>query len=572
MYYVYLLLDSSKPGEYHYGDFKFDYEPFYVGKGKGYRIKNTTLDLRTNYFKTKKIKKLNRNNIEIIKIKLFENIDNDEAIQKEIMLIKTIGRRNLNMGPLVNLTDGGEGLSGFVYTEETLKKRSKSQTGEGNGFFGHKHTEENKKKHSLLVRGKSHPMYGKKHTEESIKKLKEHRKNKISNDIIKESCQKFNKSVLMFNLNMDFIKEFSSVKECSKETGINESIISKCCRGDIKSPTRYFFKYKYNESKIKNNKFIININDNFYFKGSTYKLVKRNKKTSICLNLNDELETIHYQDLKILTFKDTNDSDLIELYLYLKSIDSDFKISENLIYKKDLTIKYIKLLNNSDILKERNFLLKDNSDIIIFEDEWVYKKEIVKSRLLNSIGLSNKIWARKCKVSFIEDNKLVREFLETNHIQGYVGSVYKIGLFIDNKLVSLMTFGNLRKNLGQSAKKGSYELLRFCNLKGHTVIGGASKMFKFFLENIKPDFILTYADKRWSKGELYEKIGFKKIKNTIPNYFYIIDTKREGRFKYRKDILINDGFDPLLTEVQIQHKRGYYRIFDKGSIRYEFKN
>jgi len=572
MYYVYLLLDSSKPGDYQYGDFKFNFEPFYVGKGKGYRIKNTTKDLRSNLFKSNKIKKLLENNIEIIKIKLFENIEENESLQKEIMLIKTIGRRNLNNGPLVNLTDGGEGLSGFVYTEETLKKRSISQTGEGNGFFGHKHTEEVRKKHSLLVRGESHPMFGKKHSEETIKKLKEHREKKISNKLLKEVCQKFNKSVLMFDLNMNFIEEFNSVKECSQKTGINESIISKCCRGDIKSPTRYFFKYKDIDSKIKNNKFIINVGDTFYFKGLQYKLVKRNRITSICENPKGELETIHYDDFKALTFKDSNDSDLIELFLYLKSIDSNFKISDNLIYNGLFKFKYIKLLNNSEIIKPKNYLLNDVSDILIFEDEWCDKKEIVKSRILNLLGKSKKIWARKCSVRFVDDNNLVRDFLIDNHIQGYVGSVYKIGLFLDDRLVSLMTFGNLRKNMGQSSKEGYFELLRFCNLIGYSVVGGASKMFNFFLNNVEVNNILSYADRRWSNGDLYEKLGFEKIKNTIPNYFYIISNKREGRFKFRKDMLISQGFNPTLTEVEIQHGRGYYRIFDRGSIRYEFKN
>jgi len=572
MYYVYLLLDSSKPGKYNYGEFTFDYEPFYVGKGKGYRIKNTTTDLRSNLFKTKKVKKLLENNIEIIKIKLFENITEEESFEKEKMLIQKIGRRNLKMGPLTNLTDGGEGMSGFVYTEETLTKRSLSQSGEGNGFFGHKHTQEVREKHSLLVRGSSHPMFGKKHSDEVRLKLKKHREENISNDLIKEVCQKFNKSVLMFDLNMNFIEEFNSVKECSQKTGINESIISKCCRGDIKSPTRYFFKYKDLDSKIKNNKFIIDIGDTFYFKGLEYKLVKRNRITSICQKEGDNMVTIHHNEFKPLTYKDTNDSDLIELYLYIKSLDDTFKIKDNLIYNKKIKIKYLKLYNNSEILKKQNYLLLDECDIFIFEDEWLDKKEIVKSRISNLLGKSKKIGARNCEVKFIEDNNLVRDFLVKNHIQGFVGSVYKVGLFFNGELVSLMTFGNLRKNLGQTSKINSYELLRFCNLLNTTVVGGASKMFNFFLRNIDVEFILSYADRRWSKGNLYENIGFKKIKNTIPNYFYIVDGRREGRFKFRKDALITQGFNPTLTEVEIQHSRGYYRIFDSGSIRYEFKN
>lgn len=572
MYYVYVLLDSSKPGSYQYDKFIFDYEPFYIGKGKGYRIKNTIKDVRDDSFKSKKIRKLLSLNIEIISLKLYEDLTEKDAFEKEIYMIDKIGRINLNKGPLVNTTNGGEGSSGFVYTEEVLIKRSISQTGDKNGFYGKKHTKEVKEKHSKLVSGDSHPMYGKKHKEETIDKLKKHRLENISNDNIKEACQKFNKSVLMYDLEMNFINEYDSVKSCSSDTNINESIISKCCRGDIKSPTRYFFKYKDTDSKIKNNKFILNIGDVFIYQNNKYELIKRNKITCICKDIiKDELKTIHYNEFPILTMKDTNDSDLIELMLYLKSIDRKFKLDGNIITNENISIRYLKLNNNSEVFNDSKFLLGDDSTIIIFEDEWLYKKNIVKSRLRNILNKSNRIYARKCVIKFIEDNSLVREFLINNHIQGYVGSVYKLGLFYDNELVSLMTFGNLRKNLGQKSISGSYELLRFCNKLDTTVIGGASKLLNYFIKNIKINSILSYADKRWSNGNLYEKLGFVKIKSTIPNYFYIVGDKREGRFKYRKDLLIKEGFDPTLTEIQIQHGRGYYRIFDKGSIRYELK-
>jgi len=57
----------------------------------------------------------------------------------------------------------------------------------------------------------------------------------------------------------------------------------------------------------------------------------------------------------------------------------------------------------------------------------------------------------------------------------------------------------------------------------------------------------------------------------LPSYFYIIDGVRKNRFGYRKDILVSAGFDINMTEVSIQHSRGYYRIFDCGSLKYEYK-
>lgn len=321
-HYVYLLLDSSKPGEWVYGNFIFDYEPFYVGKGKTNRIKDTFYD--KSPFKKRKIDKLKTNGIEIITKKLFENLSNQEAINFEIDLISIIGRRDTKKGPLVNLTDGGDGrvnskhseevkakisksrkgkAVGWKHSKETIEKMRLEQSGEGNGFWGKNHTDIVKETQSKKVCGLSHPMYGKKHSEETKKKLTKHRKEKISNQKIKEACQKFNKPVLMFDLEFNFIQEFESVKKASIVTGINESVISKCCRGVVKSPTRFQFKYKNIEDNIKRNKFILNINDTFEKEGKLWRLIKRNKKSCICES-NGEMATFNIRNNSFLFEKE----------------------------------------------------------------------------------------------------------------------------------------------------------------------------------------------------------------------------------------------------------------------------
>ena len=206
--------------------------------------------------------------------------------------------------------------------------------------------------------------------------------------------------------------------------------------------------------------------------------------------------------------------------------------------------------------------------IHIFEDEWIYKKEIVKSRLLNLIGKTpNKIYARKCKIreiSYKEGSK----FLETNHIQGNVVSKYRIGLFYNNELVSLMTFGGLRKNLGSTSEEGKYELLRFCNKLNTSVVGGASKLLSYFEKTYKPKEIISYADRRWSSGNLYKQLKFKFVSNSSPNYFYVNNNKRENRFKYRKSELVKQGFDKNKTEKQIMEEQGFHRIYDCGNMKF----
>ena len=202
----------------------------------------------------------------------------------------------------------------------------------------------------------------------------------------------------------------------------------------------------------------------------------------------------------------------------------------------------------------------------VFEDEWKFKKDIVKSKIKSILGKTeNKIYARKCSVREI-DSKTLKDFLEHNHLQGNANSKYRYGLYYNEELVSVMSFGHLRKNLGSKKTENTYELLRFCNKLNTTVVGGASKLLKHFIKNINPKCIISYADRRWSDGNLYTKLGFTHIRNSKPNYYYIVGHKRENRFKYRKDVLVKEGFDPDKSEKEIMKERGFLRIYDCGSM------
>ena len=249
--------------------------------------------------------------------------------------------------------------------------------------------------------------------------------------------------------------------------------------------------------------------------------------------------------------------------------------------KDILDIFYIDLIDNSEKKVPYNFeinRLKNNRKngkmtFHIFEDEWLYKKEIVKSRINNILGRNNnKIYARKCLIKTV-GNKESKEFLEKNHIQGNVNSKYNLGLYYQNELVSLMCFGNLRKNLGSNARNGEYELLRFCNKLNTSVIGGASKLLNFFRIQYNPIQIISYCDLRWSNGKMYEILGFTLSHVSRPNYFYINKNNkiRENRFKYRKDLLVKEGFDENKSEHDIMLERGIYRIYDCGCKVYILK-
>lgn len=164
-YYVYIYLNPLKPGYYQYKKFKFDYEPFYIGIGKGNRINVHVNKAKCNIKKSLKdniILKIINNNLEPIRFKLYENITLESAKRLEILLIKLIGRRNLGKGTLSNLTDGGDGTVGHTMTDE-MKEKFKHMMknrwmkgefdhvdhhrfGEDNGFYNKKHSDETKNK------------------------------------------------------------------------------------------------------------------------------------------------------------------------------------------------------------------------------------------------------------------------------------------------------------------------------------------------------------------------------------------------------------------------------------------
>ena len=208
--------------------------------------------------------------------------------------------------------------------------------------------------------------------------------------------------------------------------------------------------------------------------------------------------------------------------------------------------------------------------IHIIEDEWLYKRDICISRLKSLFKISeNKVGARNCEIKLVP-KEIEKEFLEKNHIQGYTPSKYAYGLYYNDILVSIMSFGKYRKNMGRKTVDNEFELLRYCNKLDFNVIGGANKLLKYFIKEISPIKIISYADRRWSIGNVYEKMGFTFIKNTTPNYFYIFGTHRKNRFGFRKNILVEKyGCPPDITEKEFCFNQKWYRIYDCGNKLYE---
>jgi hypothetical protein len=198
-------------------------------------------------------------------------------------------------------------------------------------------------------------------------------------------------------------------------------------------------------------------------------------------------------------------------------------------------------------------------------------KEELQSRILNILNKSpNKIFARKCTIKQI-DTKTKTQFLKQNHLQGNVNTSINYGLIYENELVAVMTFGKRRYD-----DKEGVELIRYATISNFNIIGGAGKLLSYYRKHHIGETIISYADKRWSLGNLYKQLGFTLIRESPPNYWYINiedSFNRLSRQQYMKHMLKDklEKFDESLTEVENMKNNGYKRIWDCGNYVFELK-
>jgi len=302
-----------------------------------------------------------------------------------------------------------------------------------------------------------------------------------------------------------------------------------------------------------------------------YDRLKYSSNSELCLHCNplnsqssssgeneisDWLESLN---IKIEKSERTILDNNLELDIYIPDYNVGIEFN-GLYWHSELFKNKYYHLNKTKECKNKNIRL-----LHIFEDDWIHRKDVCKSIILNSINkIENKIYARKCEIKEVKSNTC-KDFLDKNHIQGYSRCKYRLGLYYNNELISVMTFGWRKTN-----NKKEFELIRFCNKINTNVIGGASKLFKSFLNNHKYDNMISYADISLFTGDLYEKLGFNFKYLTNPNYFWVVGSRKFHRFVFNKKNLVKNGFDPNMTESDIMNKRGYYKIWSCGQMRFEW--
>ena len=269
----------------------------------------------------------------------------------------------------------------------------------------------------------------------------------------------------------------------------------------------------------------------------------------------------------------------LDLYLpeYKFAIERNPTITHNSSFKDPWgqdPKQYMYHKQKSDMCEERGIQL-----FHIFGYEWTYKKEIIKSMIANDLGFtSDKLYARNTEVCEITSNEC-REFLNKNHRQGNTFASIRLGLRDKktNELVSVMTFNKIRSTIGKTDKFDGYELSRFCSKLNTSVVGGASKLFKHFLNKYPEVNVVSFSDKAHTSGKLYEVLGFHKCNESTPSYVWVNmkDDSYYNRVNCQKRNLKRLFHDSSIdiknkTEKQIMEEHGYARVFDSGTIRWEY--
>ena len=204
--------------------------------------------------------------------------------------------------------------------------------------------------------------------------------------------------------------------------------------------------------------------------------------------------------------------------------------------------------------------------IHIWEYDWINpnKQNILKEKIKALLGVDQtKIYARKCEIKEI-NSKIKNDFLNKHHIQGEDKSKIKLGLFHENELVAVMTFGKPRFN-----KNYEWELIRYATKSGYQILGGAGKLLSYFERNYNPKNIITYADRSYSQGNMYRQIGFENHSQTPPNYNWIKNSIIISRYQSQKHKLkkiLCERFDENLSENENMLNNGYHKIFDCGNL------
>ncbi|MEK6879961.1 MAG: hypothetical protein AABY22_10155 [Nanoarchaeota archaeon] len=225
--------------------------------------------------------------------------------------------------------------------------------------------------------------------------------------------------------------------------------------------------------------------------------------------------------------------------------------------------------NEDNRLHYKKFLMCKELNIKLFqfyEDEWLNKKNICKSMILNELNISSKkLNARDLLFKEDIDINVCNNFLNQNHLMGVYNGLAKTFCLTndDNEIVCCFLVRSLFAKQREENKK-SLEIVRFGVKTNLNIRGGFSRLMKHTInwaqkQNYKN--IITYSDCRYSEGDVYNKNGFSFKKEISPNYFYTDFYNRYPKYQFRA----KNG----KPESEIVSEFGLYKIYDAGKYCWE---
>lgn len=229
--------------------------------------------------------------------------------------------------------------------------------------------------------------------------------------------------------------------------------------------------------------------------------------------------------------------------------------------------------NKFKLCKDKNIRL-----VSIYESDWFNKRDNIISLLKNIFIESKIIYARNCTISKL-DHKTKSAFINEYHFYGDSNQgTISYGLYYNDELVSVMSFGKLRGQNKLHNNKDHYELVRFvtkCNVR---IIGGASKLLKKFISEYQPVYIICYSDNDFFTGETYNKLGFKlKSLGESIDYQWVKGTKALSRYECMTNKLL-EKYDKYRNinitgsiEDYVMHDLGYNKLYRCGNSIWEYR-
>jgi hypothetical protein len=205
----------------------------------------------------------------------------------------------------------------------------------------------------------------------------------------------------------------------------------------------------------------------------------------------------------------------------------------------------------------------------LWEDIWKQRKMQVLSRLNSFCGLNQTLHARKAKLTTI-DAAQAKDFLMQHHLQGFAKVKHHLGLMMGDEIKAIASFSSPRPMKSKGEHYQSAELVRLATQSGFTIAGGLGKLVNGFLQEVKVNDLMTYADRDWSVGKGYDKLGFQLTAATAPVEFFVDKHSLSRYYPHRlpKKILTNFEAQKVLNLDEFLAQNGFAKAFNTGNLKY----